>query len=222
VMENNLKKLTDLSANDYDYWSRFAKTYDDDNIHIIGSATNDAVREWLLEQFEECDTVLEIGCGNGFTSRMIAGCVGSLMATDMSSEMLKEARKKLKKFKNVRLRLDDCYSPSLKQETFDCVLFANVIHIVRDPVRVLMAAHELLKESGRLIVIDYTSHGLTAKAKKAMMSRYMDRWGPVPIHSFAASQENLKELVESAGFEVEEATLVGDISKAVCLRGRKV
>jgi len=220
-MAKNLNKLMDLSANDYDYWSRFAKTYDDDNIHIIGSETNDAVREWLVAQFDDDDMVLEIGCGNGFTSRMIAKCVDSLVASDMSSQMLKEARKKLKRFKNVSLRMEDCYSLSLDSKSFDCVLFANVIHIVRDPVRVLIEARRLLKKSGRLIVVDYTSHGLTAKAKKAMMKRYMDRWGPIPIHSFAVTPENLKELAESAGFEVEESILVGDIAKAVCLRGRK-
>ena len=220
-MGSDLNKLMDLSANDYDYWSRFAKTYDDDNLFIIGEETNDAVREWLEGQFGESDTVLEIGCGNGFTSKMIARLVGEITITDMSVEMLREARANLRDFDNVRIRMDDCYSTSLKGESFDSILYANVIHIVRDPQHVLAEGRRLLKPSGRLIVIDYTSHGLSARAKKAMMRRYMDRWGHVPIHSFGASPDILREMAENAGYAVEESILVGDGSKAVCLRAVK-
>jgi ubiquinone/menaquinone biosynthesis C-methylase UbiE len=207
---------------EYDYWSRLAGTFDDDNPYIIGEATNSAVRAWLEGQFGDEDAVLELGCGTGFTSTMIAGIVKHLTATDMSEEMLERARAGLGDLENVRIQVEDCYGTSFGDGTFDAVLLANLIHLVRRPGDVMREAWRVLKPGGRVVVVDYTSYGLTPEDKKAMMRRYFSRWGEVPPWSFAASPERLRGLAAATGFEVEEAILIGEGSKAVCMRARKI
>jgi len=209
-------------SDEYKYWSKVAGTFDDDNPYIIGEATNSAVRAWLEGQFRDQDVVLELGCGTGFTSTMIARIAKHLTATDMSEEMLERASANLGDLNNVRIQVEDCYGTSFADGAFDAVLLANVIHVVRRPKDVMREAWRVLKPGGRVVLVDYTSYGLTPEDKKAMMRRYFSRWGEVPPWSFAASPERLRGLAVATGFEVEEAILIGEGSKAVCLRGRKI
>ncbi len=210
-----------IEPNDYDYWSKFADTFDDDNNHIIGKTTNDAIKMWLENQFDESDLVLELGCGSGFTSLWIAPIVNHLTATDMSEEMILIARERLSIFDNVEVNIDNCYGTSFDDRSFDAVLMANLLHLVRKPSTVLNESYRILKDGGRLVVVDYTSFGLSPEKKKEMMRRYFSRWGPVPEQSFAASPDILTVLAEQAGFTVEESILVGENTKSVCLKAVK-
>jgi hypothetical protein len=52
--------------------------------------------------------------------------------------------------------------------------------------------------------------------------RFLRRWGkPPPYSKSKLSPDELRSLVESAGFKVEEVQLIGDRSKAIYLKGRK-
>jgi ubiquinone/menaquinone biosynthesis C-methylase UbiE len=209
------------NSQEYDYWTKFATTFDDDNDFIIGKITNDLLKVWLTKQFKTDDAVLELGCGNGFCTRWIAPLVKSLIATDMSIKMIQEAETRLREFPNIEIRKVDCHSTCFEDGSFDAVLIANVIHVVNDPAGVLKESFRLLKTGGTLVVSSYTSYGLTLDEKKAMMRRYMSRWGTVPEFSIQANPEILAALAENSGFTVEESGLFGENSKVACIRARK-
>lgn len=77
----------------------------------------------LAEKSGEFETILEIGCGTGFFTRLLATLYphSQILATDISPEMLITAKSNLKGFSNIRFAVED--GEHLKtQETFDLII----------------------------------------------------------------------------------------------------
>ena len=43
------------------YWSKAANSFDAATAYIVGTATQEEIRSWLANQFENTDVVLELG-----------------------------------------------------------------------------------------------------------------------------------------------------------------
>ena len=99
--------------------------------------------------------VLDIGCGTGAHLRLYqkAGC--RVFGIDISPSMLKQARKRLDR--SGCLCLANAAQPPLANHSFDLILFSFVLHEMPADIRfdVLHAVKNLLKEDGRLIIVDY-------------------------------------------------------------------
>ena len=107
--------------NDYEYWSKRAGIFDQASCDMNKKCSLDNKMEWVIKQFNDTDTTLELGCGTGLYSALIANKVKSLVATDMSSEMLSLARTKLNQYDNVEVKSEDCYAISYEDNTFDSI-----------------------------------------------------------------------------------------------------
>ena len=99
--------------------------------------------------------VLDIGCGTGAHLRIYqkAGC--DVFGIDMSPSMLKQARKRLGR--SGFLCLANAAKAPMVKRSFDLVLISFVLHEMPPAIRldVLHAVKTLLKEEGRLIIVDY-------------------------------------------------------------------
>jgi len=209
------------SEKEYQYWDRLASTFHQDNIYVTGVKVNQVIRGWLVEQFNEGDVVLELGCGTGFYSEMVIGRVKQLTATDLAPEMIEQAKRNLAQFTNVEVRIEDCYNTSFKDNVFDGVLMVNLLHIVIDPLAVLMEGHRVLKDNGRIVIVDGTGYGMSFVKKMALGIRFLRRYGRPCSYGRNLRPEELVGMVREAGFVVEESKLLGEDTKAVCLRGKK-
>ena len=165
--------------------------------------------------------VLEMGCGAGFFSEMIADKVKYLTATDLAPEMVAKAKEKLSEFGNVEVQKEDCYNTSFADNTFDAILMTNLLHIVKEPVTVLEESRRVLKDDGRVVIVDVTGYGMPFFRKMALGFRYMEKWHSPTPYSRNFSLDELAEIAKEAGFVVEESKLIGKDTRAVCLRGRK-
>jgi len=209
------------SEKEYQYWDRLASTFHQDNLYVTGVKVNQVIRGWLVEQFNEGDVVLELGCGTGFYSEMVIGRVKKLTATDLAPEMIEQAKRNLAQFTNVKVRIEDCYNTSFKDNVFDGVLMVNLLHIVIDPLAVLMEGHRVLKDNGRIVIVDITGYGMSFVKKMALGIRFVRRYGWPCSYGKNLRPEELVGMVREAGFVVEESKLLGEDIKAVCLRGKK-
>jgi ubiquinone/menaquinone biosynthesis C-methylase UbiE len=205
--------------NDFDYWSKRAGIFDKASCDMDGKCSQDNKMDWVIRQFNETDTTLEMGCGTGIYSAIIANKVRNLVATDMSSEMLALAGSKLNQYPNVETRREDCYAISYKDNTFDSILLANLIHIVTDPLSVLKESRRVLKKGGRIIIVSYTFHSLSLIQKIIAILHYIKNFGLPPSSGKILSPEDLTKISEDAGFSVKESKLMGDKLKTVCLMG---
>ncbi|MBU4032395.1 MAG: class I SAM-dependent methyltransferase [Candidatus Thermoplasmatota archaeon] len=99
--------------------------------------------------------VLEVGCGNGRVSVMIAPFVKSLIAIDPDEEQLNIARSKIP---HVDFRHGSGEALEFPAESFDIVTFTFSLHH-QDTARSVAEAHRVLRPFGLLLAIEPSVEG---------------------------------------------------------------
>lgn len=210
------------NANEYQYWSKTADRFDKANTYIVGAKSLQATQNWLKTQLRATDTALEIGCGTGIFSAVIAGGVQHLTATDMSPEMLERTRQRLQSCPNVAVKPMNGYQTGCTDSTFDMIFMGNVVHIVQDPTALLQECHRILKPGGRVLLIDFTMVGMPVLAKLAMVIRYLSQYGAPPRSNKNYRLEEMTGLVQQARFDIQDAQVISLETNAICLSAIKV
>ena len=205
-----------------EYWSKFAKTFDEDQTYIVGEVIQQALMERLSRE-SGLGELIEFGCGAGFFTKVLAENAINVMATDLSDEMLAVARTQLKDWQNVIVEKADCEKTDYPDGKFGSVFMANLIHVIENPATALRESYRILKDGGLLLIVDHTGYGMKWFEMMKLGIRFLRRWGKPPAYSKGRlSPDKLCSLVEGAGFKVEEVQILGDKIKAIYLRGRKI
>ena len=166
--------------------------------------------------------VIEFGCGTGYFTQVIAKNAKHVIATDLSDEMLEKAKITLKEFRNVTIQKTNCEDTSFPSGRFDTVFMANLIHVVVNPIKTLQESHQILRDGGLLLIIDFTGYSMKWFEKIKLGIRYLIKWGMPPRHAQNnLSPEKIISFVENVDFNVEEVQLIGYKAKALYLRARK-
>jgi ubiquinone/menaquinone biosynthesis C-methylase UbiE len=204
-----------------EYWSKLANTIDEYETYVVGEPIQRALMERLSEE-SGLGELIEFGCGAGLFTKVLAKNASHVMATDLSDEMLAVARAQLKGWQNVIVEKADCEKTDFPDGRFGSVFMANLIHVIENPSIALQESYRILKDGGLLLIVNYTGYGMNWFEVMKMGIRFLRsfRIGP-PYSKGKLSSDELRSLVESAGFKVEEVQLMGDKTKALYLRGRK-
>ncbi|MCD4812356.1 class I SAM-dependent methyltransferase [bacterium] len=202
------------------YWSKFAEDFDKRNEYVVGAETIGIVKEKLQRQ-KNLGSLLELGCGNGMYTQAIATGADNIIATDFSGEMLGAVKNALKGNPEIELEKADCLNLHYEDESFDSVFMANLIHVISDPGRALQEARRVLKPGGILLLLDFTGDGMRFFSKIGMIVRYLKTYGKPPKSATNFGLGNLTAFIEKYNFQIEEAVLLGDKTKAVFTRAGK-
>jgi ABC-2 type transport system ATP-binding protein len=212
--------LTELKKEKY--WSSFAKDYDNGVNYIVGKDIQQKIIKLLSEELNMGE-VIEFGCGTGYFTKIIAKNANHVTATDLSDEMLEEAKKKLKSYQNIKIKKADCENITSPSSKFNTVFMANVIHFIKNPDKALSESYRILKNEGLILLVDYTSYDMKWLDKVGLGMRFVSKCGIPPRHfQTHLTPYEFRSLVENAGFKIEKIQLIGDKTKALYLRGRKV
>ena len=203
-----------------EYWSKFAKNFDENQKHVVGEVILQTIIDRLSEE-SDLGTLIEFGCGAGFFTKVLAKNARRVIATDLSDEMLAVARNQLKDCQNVVVEKSDCEKTHFPDGKFDSVVMANLIHVIEHPLIALQESYRVLKDGGVLLVVSYTTYDVNWFERLKMGIRFLRTWGKPPRSLRKLSPNELYSIVESAGFKVEEVQLIGDKIKALYLKGRK-
>ncbi len=100
--------------------------------------------------------VLDIGCGTGVLTRVIAGMpgIGSVIGVDPAPSLLAKARQLSPGLNNITFEEADGRDLSFDNQTFDAAIFDSTLSHVPGPERALAEAHRVLKPGGILGVFD--------------------------------------------------------------------
>ena len=123
------------------FWDRIAGVYDLFERTYNRRCYNDTGLR-VAQEIDPEDIVLECACGTGSISKPVAEKCRKLIATDMSVNMMKRARKNCSGCGNITFRWANIMSVNVRDNTFDKVVAGNVIHLLDEPYK---AVNELLR-----------------------------------------------------------------------------
>ncbi len=143
------------------YFRAHAADWDDIRAFSVPEAE---VEDALLGLFanDVVDDLLDVGTGTGRVLEIFADRVGHALGIDLSREMLAVARANLEgaRRRNCEVRHGDMYKLPLASESFDAVVFHQVLHFADRPGAALAEAARVLRRGGRLAVVDFAPHDL--------------------------------------------------------------
>jgi ubiquinone/menaquinone biosynthesis C-methylase UbiE len=140
------------------------RKYDPANKHLLWA--DDRMerfdRHELLRSLgvSEGKAVADLGCGTGFftlPASELVGPTGKVYAVDVQQEMVDDLRARLAQqgITNVAVRRSSELEPSIPQRSVDLALVAFVLHEVDQRSSFLLATKRLLREGGRIAVLEW-------------------------------------------------------------------
>ncbi len=188
------------------FWDSYARKYDRFIDRYAGSTYKEIKGSILNETCSE-DNVLEIGTGTGIIACEIASRVKSIVATDISIEMIKHANAKLANsdIDNLQFHMGSAYLISYPDKYFDIAIASNVFHLLSYPEKALKEISRVLKESGKLIIPTYC-HGESIIAR--LISLIMGISGFTVENRWSTDQYRM--FVESLNFNILSEKIIKD------------
>ncbi|MBM0740798.1 class I SAM-dependent methyltransferase [Phormidium sp. CLA17] len=141
--------LTQKIRNDFDLIALHDREGWDHNNHY---------HHFLLKQLPaQCKTALDIGCGTGEFSRLLAKRVEKVFAIDLSPNMIEVAKQRSRMFSNIDFQVADVLHWEPIVEQFDLIVSIATLHHL--PVESLLPnLKATLKPGGRLVILDLLEH----------------------------------------------------------------
>ncbi len=143
------KTLTRIQA-DFDRIALLSTDEWDHNSHYHG---------FLLKHLPPpCAEALEIGCGTGAFSRLLARRCKRVLALDLSPQMIRVAQERSKPYTNIDFRVADAMTWQFPAERFDCIASIATLHHLAFG-ETLANMKRSLKFGGALLILDLFKGG---------------------------------------------------------------
>ena len=145
--------------------------------HKLWSASAFAI--WERAGISAGKTVLDLGCGPGYTSYDLAGLVapkGSVIAIDESTRFIDHLKERLRLDPQVPIdaRVGDVQALDLPEASIDAAYQRWVLCFVRDPKAVIRGVAKALKPGGVFAIQDYVHYeGILLSPQSAAFHRFM-------------------------------------------------
>lgn len=159
-------ELTDKVV--FDYWEEKAANEGMDPAvtirdHYFHNLEIDRIRRFL----RPTDTVLDIGCGNGYATTKYAGCVERVVGVDYAPQMIEAAKKRLiGEPESIRsktaFQVGDARKLPFEDETFSCAVMQRCLINIPDrdqQVQAVIEAGRTLQRGGLLVLGEVTLQG---------------------------------------------------------------
>jgi ubiquinone/menaquinone biosynthesis C-methylase UbiE len=132
-------------------------------------SVSDIYRNYLIQQLPpHSENALEIGCGTGEFTRLLAMRARSVLAIDLSPQMIRLAKTQSPNCRNVEYLQGDVMRLSLPADRYDCIVSMATLHHL-PLVEALLKMKDALKPNGALIIHDLiAADGLVDRAMSAL------------------------------------------------------
>ena len=149
--------------------------------------------------------VLDVATGTGIAAEAALGivdAVGSVLATDMSPEMVEKARERLVPWPNAAVAVEDGQALSLPDESFDAVVCSAGLMFIPNPARALAGFRRVLRTGGRAAVSVLTAPERSYNGRiNVIIARHVPELTQATARTFALGDAaKLRLLFTEAGF----------------------
>lgn len=137
------------------YWDSLAGDYEDQVLSVFANDKQGVVKAHLNQYIIEGADVCDFGCGIGWVIPYLAKKARLVYAVDISKKLLKRAKRRCRKHKNVCYVKCDLLKDSHPVPKVQCAVCINVMISPRctDHVKLLNAIHQSLIPGGILILV---------------------------------------------------------------------
>ena len=144
--------------------------------------------------------LLDIGTGTGRMAELFAEKADHIVALDKSLAMLRVARAKLQHLsaEQVEVVQGDFTSLPFAPESFDTVLFHQVLHFAHSPAAALYEAARVTASGGRIAIVDFDAHQHEELREKHAHAR------------LGFDDEQMRDLLDDAGFAPDAPVSLDD------------
>lgn len=145
--------------------------------------------------------ILDVGCGNGEIGRILKDGGANVVGIESNEEMYLEASHKLSKVFFVDT---ENFSPPYSEGYFDCILYADVIEHLKDPLSVLVSYKKYLNNNGYVVasIPNVRYYKLIARLFFGGTWDYVESGILDRSHLRFFAFINILEIFEEAGYEV--------------------
>lgn len=214
-------KSSDTVANSYDQWTQdgILEFYWGEHIHLghYGSpprrkdflkAKEDFVHEMVrwggLDTLPRGTTVLDVGCGIGGSSRILARDYGfSVTGVTLSPQQVQRATELTPAGVDAKFMVNDALNMSFPDNSFDVVWSIEAGPHMPDKARYGAEMLRVLKPGGILVVADWNQRDDRRKPlnfwEKPVMRQLLDQWSHPSFSSIEGFSEQLEETGLVAG-----------------------
>lgn len=107
--------------------------------------------------------VLDCGAGTGELSLAASDNADSVLCTDLSKNMLKQAQRKARALgaDNIEFAARNIFDLQDPDDTYDVVIAGNVLHLLTNPQGAVKEMYRVLKPGGRLLLPTFTNKNST-------------------------------------------------------------
>lgn len=194
------------------FWDRVAGLYD--LAEFTNAKVNNAARKRVGELIPVGARVLDCAAGTGHFSLAAAKRAASVLCTDQSEAMLKQARKKAarKGLTNISFAQRDITALPDPDGSFDAVIAGNVLHLLPEPEIAVRELWRVTAPGGRLILPTYLQ-GKVGAAYGTMIKIYQG----VGFHyEHAFTPETYREFLERLALgPVEVEVIDGHVPEGI-------
>ncbi len=197
------------------YWSQFTGEFEERQSRVVGNEILFLMKKELLKE-NNLGRVLELGCGTGLFTDSLQERSTKVVATDFSDEMIAFAQQKRGDLKNVEFRKADALNLEFKDNSFDSVFMANLIHVIGNAEKAIQESKRVLEKGGQLIITSFAINEMNFFSRLAMGIRYIKTFGKPSEDATKekTTQKSIENLLVKNGFEISKSLILGDRSKA--------
>jgi SAM-dependent methyltransferase len=149
--------------------------------------------------------VLDVATGTGISAQAVldvVGSSGSVVATDISQDMVEKAHKRLAPSPNAAVAVEDGQALSFPEASFDAVICSLGLMFFPEPARGLASFHRVLRAGGRAAVsVKVASERSYNFRINVVIARHKPGLADAVSRLFALGEEvRLRSLFSEAGF----------------------
>ena len=134
------------------YWDFRSDSYDNSPGH---SGFVDIWKTVLSETFEGKKKILDVGCGTGFLSLILAELGHEVVGIDLSEGMLSKARMKADNLGlDIEFMIGDAENLHFEDDSFDAVVNRHLLWTLPNPDKAIMEWGRVVKNGGKVVAMD--------------------------------------------------------------------
>lgn len=161
----------------------------------------------LLAGVDNPSSILEIGCGEGYLTEIVAKKFfkSKIVAGDYYVDVLEIAKKKLKKYNNVTCVRLDAEKLDFMFKSFDLIICCEVLEHLSNPAKATKEINKVLRSGAKAIVS--VPREPVWRILNMLRFKYLSDFGNTPGHLNHWSKNRFVNFLKSNGLVVESVLL---------------